>query len=161
MNPFFLARLLDLKEAFSMKAVVETMGLVGSHVRLGEHELVFDQPRSVPGGQDRGPSPLDVMAASVAACVHYFAAAYLNGRGLTTEGLTVEVEAEKTRVPVSRIGRLAMRVKLPAGLSEKHLTGINRAIKSCPAYGTLIHSPSVEITLESNAVPLVEQAQSA
>ena len=132
-----------------MKAVIESIGKVGSRVRLGEHELVFDQPPPVPGGEDRGPSPLDVMVAAVAACAHYFAAAYLHGRGLPTEGLTLEVEAEKARLPVARIGRLVMRVKLPAGLEERHVAGIERAIKSCPAYGTLLHPPSVEIEIET------------
>jgi len=137
-----------------MKAVIESIGKVGSRVRVGQHELVFDQPRSVPGGEDRGPSPLDVMVVSVAACAHYFAAAYLHGRGLTTDGLTVEVDAEKERLPMSRIGRLAVRVKLPGGLSDKQLAGVERAVKSCPAYGTLLHPPSVEVAIEASGLPL-------
>lgn len=136
-----------------MKAVVESTGKVGARVRLGEHELVFDQPRSVPGGEDRGPSPLDVMVASVAACAHYFAAAYLHARGLPSEGLAVEADAEKERVPVSRIGRLSIRVRLPDGLGDKQLAGIERAIKSCPAYGTLLHAPAVEVVLEPGGSP--------
>jgi putative redox protein len=160
-NPFHLARLPRSNEVSSMKAVVESIGKVGSRVRVGGHELVFDQPGSVPGGEDRGPSPLDVMVASVGACAHYFAAAYLQGRGLAVEGLTVEVEGEKARVPVSRIGRLVMRIKLPGGLSDKHIAGIERAIKSCPAYGTLLHSPSVDIEIESDIDRPTMQAQSA
>jgi uncharacterized OsmC-like protein len=144
----------------AMKAVVESIGKVGSRARVEGHEFVFDQPRSVPGGEDRGPSPLDVMTASVAACAHYFAAAHLHARGITTEGLIIEVEAEKERVPVSRIGRLAMRVKLPAGLSDNQVAGIARAIKSCPAYGTLLHPPAVDITIEAN-IAAVDQAKSA
>ena len=132
-----------------MKALVESIGRVGSRARVGEHEMLFDQPRSVPGGEDRGASPLDVMVLSVAACAHYFAAAYLHGRGLPVDGLSVEVDTEKERLPVSRIGRLAMRVKLPANLSDKQVAGIERAIKSCPAYGTLLHPPSVEIAIEA------------
>lgn len=132
-----------------MKAVIASIGKVGSRVRLGEHELVFDQPASVPGGEDRGPSPLDVMVAAVAACAHYFAAAYLHGRGLATDGLTVEVEADKERLPVARIGRLVMHVKLPVGLAERHVAGIERAIKSCPAYGTLLYAPSVEVEVST------------
>jgi putative redox protein len=144
-----------------MKAVVESIGKVGSRVRLGEHELVFDQPGSVPGGEDRGPSPLDVMVASVGACAHYFAAAYLQGRGLAVEGLTVEVEGEKERVPVSRIGRLIMRIRVPAGLSDKHIAGIERAIKSCPVYGTLLHSPSVAIEIQPDVDQTTMQERSA
>jgi putative redox protein len=136
-----------------MKAVVESTGKVGSRAVVGEHELLFDQPRSAPGGEDRGPSPLDVMVVSVAACAHYFAAAYLHGRGLPTEGLRVEVDAEKERVPVSRIGRVTMRVKLPGELSDRHVAGVERAIKSCPAYGTLLEPPAVEIAIEPGPVP--------
>jgi uncharacterized OsmC-like protein len=137
-----------------MKAVVESIGNVGSRARLDEHELIFDQPHSVAGGEDRGPSPLDVLAASVAACAHYFAAAYLHGRGLPVDQLTVEVTTEKQRVPMPRIGRLTMQVKLPAGLSDRQIAGIERAIKSCPAYGTLLHPPDVEIGIGSAADPL-------
>jgi uncharacterized OsmC-like protein len=134
-----------------MKFTIETIGKVGSKVTIDGHELVFDQPPSVPGGEDRGPSPLDVMSASVGACAHYFAAAYLHGRGLSPAGLTVEVAAEKERVPVSRIGRLEIRVQVPAGLTDRHIAGIERAIKNCPAYGTLLNPPSVLISVDGRA----------
>ena len=143
-----------------MKAIVESIGKVGSRTRVGNHELVFDQPASAPGGEDRGPSPLDVMMVSVAACAHYFASAYLYGRGLATEKLTVEAEAEKERVPISRIGRLAITVHVPPGLSEREIAGIGRAIKSCPAYGTLVRPPTVEIHVDGGS-PLTEARRTA
>ena len=93
------------------------------------------------------------MAVSVAACAHYYAAAFLYARGLSTEGLSVEVEFEKERVPVSRIGHLALKVHLPVGLSDhlsdRQLAGVERAIKSCPAYGTLLQPPRVEISIDA------------
>lgn len=136
-----------------MKATIESIGKVGSRVRLGSHELTFDQPAAVPGGEERGPSPLDVMVASIAACAHYYAAAYLHARGLPTEALRVDVDSEKERTPVSRIGRLTMRVHLPEGLSDRHRAGIERAIKTCPAYGTLLHPPIVELAIDAVSAP--------
>ena len=91
------------------------------------------------------------MSASVAACAHYFAAAYLHARGVAPDGLTVEVTAEKERVPISRIGRVELRVHLPAGLDARHRAGVERAIKSCPAYGTLLQPPSVALSIEQPA----------
>jgi len=132
-----------------MRAIIESTGKVGSRVRVDNHEMLFDQPRSLPGGEDRGPSPLDVMVVAVGACAHYFAAAYLYSRGHATDAIAVEVESEKDRVPVSRIGRLAIKVHLPPGLSEREISGVERAIKGCPAYGTLRHPPTVEITVEA------------
>jgi uncharacterized OsmC-like protein len=130
-----------------MKAVIESAGGVASRVHLGDHELIFDQPASVPGGADQGPSPLDVMAASVGACAHYFAAAFLFGRKLSTEGLRVEVEAEKVRDPISRFGSIAVRVYLPPGVPAHYLSAIERAVRGCPVYGTLSMSPTLSLEL--------------
>lgn len=144
-----------------MKAIVESIGKVGSQAQLGDHEMVFDQPVGVPGGENRGPSPLDVMVLSVAACAHYFASAFLYARGHATDALTVEVESEKQRLPVSRIGRLTLNVRLPAGLSEREVAGVERAIKGCPAYGTLLHPPTVEISVEAAPVTADERRRTA
>jgi uncharacterized OsmC-like protein len=132
-----------------MKAIVESAGKVASRVRVGNHDLLFDQPATVPGGDDRGPSPLDVLVVAVAACAHYYAAAYLQARGLSTAGLAIAIEAEKERVPTPRIGTLVMKVRVPAGLSEERLIGMVRAIKHCPAYGTLVRPPSIEFFVET------------
>jgi putative redox protein len=144
-----------------MKAIVESAGKVASRARLGNHELTFDQPAPVPGGDDRGPSPLDVLAVSVAACAHYYAAAFLYARGLSTDGLTVEVEADKDKLPAPRLGRVSMRVSIPHPLSERLRAGIERAIRSCPAYGTLLHSPSVTLTIEAPDAPAGEASPAA
>ncbi len=130
-----------------MKATIDSAGGVASRVILDSHELVFDQPSTVPGGMDRGPSPLDVLAVAMAACTHYFAAAFLFGRQLPTVGLTVEVEAEKATLPVPRIGKLTLHVKLPPGVPAHYLPALERAIRRCPAYGTLTHPPSVELSI--------------
>lgn len=130
-----------------MKIVIESAGGVGSRVTLGSHRLLFDQPMPVPGGEDRGPSPLDAMAASIGACAHYFAAAFLHARKLDVSGLRVELEAEKVREPVPRLGKISIRVCLPAGVPERYLAPIERAVRNCPAYGTLTHTPEVEIGL--------------
>lgn len=131
----------------NMKASIESVGGVASRVQIGSHTLTFDQPATVPGGADRGPSPLDVLVVSVGACAHYFAAAFLQGRRLPIEGLRVEVEAHKGRAPSPRIEKLSVRVMLPAGVTDNYLPSIERAIRSCPAYGTLVHPPDVELTV--------------
>lgn len=130
-----------------MKFTINSAGGVASRATLGAHELVFDQPSTVPGGTDRGPSPLDVMAVSVGACAHYYSAAFLVGRQIPTEGLAVEVEAEKSREPVARLAKFVIHVKLPPGVPTQYLPAIERAIRHCPAYGTLLHPPDVELVV--------------
>ena len=53
-----------------------------------------------------------------------------------------------------------MKVRVPAGLDERQVAGIERAIKSCPAYGTLLHPPSVEVAVDAVPAP-AREAQSA
>jgi uncharacterized OsmC-like protein len=144
-----------------VKATIESAGKVASRVRLGKHELVFDQPTPVRGGEDRGPSPLDVLVASVAACAHYFGAAYLTARGIDPSALAVEVEAEKERIPIARIGLLSLKVRVPANLDELHLIGLVRAIKACPAYGTLVRPPAIEIMVDIPAGADEEKTRAA
>lgn len=129
-----------------MKIVIESVGGVASRVALGSHQIVFDQPSAVPGGEDRGPSPLDVMAATVGACAHYFAAAFLLARKIPVEGLRVEVAAEKVREPQPRFGKVSIRLVLPAVVPESYLPQIERVVRNCPAYGTLVHPPELEFT---------------
>jgi uncharacterized OsmC-like protein len=146
----FLARRVEPEAA--MKSVIQSAGGVASRVQLGSHELLFDQPSSVLGGEDRGPSPLDALAAAVGACAHYFAAAFLHARQLSPETLRVEVEAEKVREPSPRFGKLSIHVVLPAGVPGHYLPQIERAVRNCPAYGTLVHPPDVELSF-AKAVP--------
>jgi uncharacterized OsmC-like protein len=141
-----------------MKVTIDSAGGVASRVLLGTHELIFDQPAAVPGGQDRGPSPLDVMAIAVGACAHYYAAAFLFGRGLATDDLKVEVEFAKTREPVARIGSLSIRVILPSGVPPQQVLGIERAVRHCPAYGTLAYPPDVSLSFD---VPVHASAPAA
>ncbi len=131
-----------------MKAIIESAGAVASRVTVGNHELTFEQTASVPGGQDRGPSPHDVLAVSIGACAHYFAAAFLFGRKLATNELRVEVTFEKTKEPIPRIGVLEIRVQLPPGVPAHYLPGIERAVRHCPAYGTLVHPPDLKVSIE-------------
>ncbi len=135
-----------------MKAVIHSAGRVAARVQLGSHELLFDQESSVPGGEDRGPSPLDVMATAIGACAHYYAAAFLFARKLPAEDLRVEVEFEKVREPVPRLGRIAMRVCLPAGVPERYHAAIAQAVRRCPAYGTLVHPPEVTLDVSPGEV---------
>jgi uncharacterized OsmC-like protein len=130
-----------------MKATVVSLGNVASRVQIGSHELTFDQQSNVPGGGDQGPSPLDVMAVAVGACAHYYAAAFLFGRRIPCDGLRAEVEFEKSREPVPRLGKLAIRITLPPGVPVQYLPAIERAVRRCPAYGTLTHPPEVVIEL--------------
>lgn len=136
-----------------MKFTIESAGGVASRLVLDGHELLFDQPVAV-GGADLGPSPLDVMLASIGACAHYFAAAFLRARKLPVEGLAVDVEGEKATEGPRRLKRVTINVRLPPGVPEEMRPRIEQAVRGCPVVGTLVSPPEVMLTL-TTAGPLV------
>lgn len=134
-----------------MKFTIDSAGGVASRLTLDGHELVFDQPVAV-GGEDTGPSPLDVMVASVGACAHYFAAAFLRARKLPVEGLTVDVAAEKATEGPRRLRSVSVTVRLPPGVPAEMLPRIEQAVRGCPVVGTLTIPPEISLALVPSPV---------
>ena len=137
----------------TMSYRVESAGGVAGRVDVGGHTLVFDQVEKF-GGQDLGPSPLDVLVAATGACAHYYAAAYLAARKLPTEGLTVDIDAEKATDRPARIVNMRLVVSVPAGVPAEQLPRLEAAVRACPAHNTLSAGVSFDITLR----PLVAAA---
>ncbi|GDX78956.1 hypothetical protein LBMAG42_07670 [Deltaproteobacteria bacterium] len=130
-----------------MEFTIESAGGVACRTTIAGHELRFDQPAEY-GGQNLGPSPLDVMAASVGACAHYYAAAFLTARRLPTEGIVVKVHAEKAKEGRRRLGNIHIMVTVPADVPEAMLPRIEAAVLTCPAWGTLQVLPESTLTVE-------------
>lgn len=62
-------------------------GKYGTIIRAGRHRLVADEPLSVPGGEDAGPSPYDLLLAALGACT----------------SMTVKLVADREGIPLERI----------------------------------------------------------
>jgi len=108
------------------------------------HRVICDQPREN-GGEDAGMSPPEFLLASLATCAGYYAAQYLEVRGLPSEGLEVKVRAEKAKQP-ARLGSFWIDVSVP-GLEDAHEAPMLRAVKSCLVHNTLHAQPAIEIAL--------------
>src|SRR6266508_4543566 len=71
---------------------VETIGLAATHlhgdayeIQIRGHRLTVDQPVEA-GGANLGPTPTELFAASLAACVGFYAGRFLRRHGLAVEG---------------------------------------------------------------------------
>jgi uncharacterized OsmC-like protein len=108
------------------------------------HKLISDQPQAN-GGDDAGMTPPELLLASLGTCAAYYALQYLKSRALPTEDLRVKVSADKAQQP-ARLASFRIDVDLPA-LEDRHKEGIQRAIGKCLIHNTLLHSPTVDVTL--------------
>lgn len=132
-----------------MEVNVQHLGNARFEVSARGHRLICDQPREN-GGSDAGMTPPEFLLVSLGTCAGYYAAEYLKTRGLPSGDLHVRVLAEKAQNP-ARLGWFRIEVFAP-GLDERHRTGISRAVKSCLVHNTLLHTPGIEIAVETEAL---------
>lgn len=134
-----------------MEASARYLGQSKFEVAARGHRLICDQPIEN-GGSDEGMSPPEFLLASLAACAAYYAAQYLKTRGLPAGELEVRVSGDKARQP-ARIGSFQIEVTSP-GLDDRQQEGVLRAVQACLIHNTLLHAPSIQVTVnQSDPVP--------
>jgi putative redox protein len=103
-------------------------------VRVREHEFTADEPESH-GGEDAGPSPQELLAASLASCTAVTMEMYAARKGWNVGEVTVDVEYE----PAQRGSptRFAMKVSFPKELSEEQREKLMQIAAKCPVHRTL------------------------
>ena len=136
----------DLKRA---PIVVTHEGGVKFAAQVRSHRIIVDQPvRS--GGEDAGPTPLELLAASLGSCMALYVQQFCHTRALSYAGMRVEVDSCGASSP-ARIGELAVRIYVPGELSPHTLTLLERAASSCPAHHTLELGARVTLQIQAAA----------
>ena len=110
------------------------------------HRVLCDQPVEN-RGTDGGMTPPEYLLTSLGTCAGYYAAEYLRTRALSTGGLEVRVTASKAAQP-ARLGSFRIEVIVPE-LDAQHQAGIKRAVQACLIHNTLLHAPTIDISIES------------
>ncbi|MBV9714562.1 MAG: OsmC family protein [Solirubrobacterales bacterium] len=135
-----------------MKAIAHrTTGSAFTHrIDIRQHQLTIDEPAEH-GGADEGPSPQELLAASVAACTAVTVEMYADRKGWDVGAL--EVECEYT--PAERGGVTAFEVvlRLPADCPPERIERLQVIAAKCPVHRTLDGDVSF-----SQRVELVEPA---
>jgi putative redox protein len=103
-------------------------------IRGGDHVLSADEPRK-DGGNDEGPSPQELLAASLASCSAVTLEMYADRKGWNLGEVSVDVRYE----PAQRGSptRFEMTVKLPKELSEEQRERLMQIVARCPVHRTL------------------------
>jgi len=133
-----------------MEVTVDHLGAVQFEIKARSHTIISDQPESN-GGFDEGMTPPELLLASLASCVAYYAAEYLNRRKLASEGTKVRVTAEKAKNP-ARLDEFRIEVETPVVLSEDDLNGVVAAAHRCLIHNTLLNPPNIELEVKHAAL---------
>ena len=109
-------------------------GSLKHEIEMREHNLVADEPEDH-GGSDEGPSPQELLAASLASCTAITIEMYANRKGWNIGDIAVDVDYE----PAQRGSptKFAMKVLLPKELPEEQRERLMQIAAKCPVHRTL------------------------
>ena len=120
-------------------------GTLRHAVEMRGHTLVADEPEDE-GGDDSGPSPQELLAASLASCTAITMEMYAKRKGWDMGDVAVHVEYE----PAQRGSptRFRMRVELPKELPEDQRDRLMQIGAKCPVHRVLEGEVMFEETVE-------------
>jgi putative redox protein len=123
----------------------------------GGFSILTDQSVSE-GGASAAPSPFDLFLASIGTCAGIYALRFCRQRNLDTEGLALELTAEKGD-DARRLARIRIEIRLPPAFPERYRDAILRAVDQCKVKRHILEPPQFEVTaVASKDVAAVEAA---
>ena len=103
-------------------------------VSIRDHQLIADEPREH-GGDDEGPCPEELLAASLASCTAVTMEMYAQRKGW--EIGPVEVDVEFSPAERGCPTKFSLVLRLPAELSEEQVEKLQVIAAKCPVHRTL------------------------
>jgi putative redox protein len=103
-------------------------------LHMGKHQLTADEPPDH-GGDDEGPNPQELLAASLASCTAITMEMYAARKGWDIGDLIVDVNYE----PAQRGSptKFQMNVRIPKELPEEQREKLMQIAAKCPVHRTL------------------------
>jgi len=117
-----------------MKATARRTGKFTHDVDVRNHRVVIDEPRNQ-GGEDDGPSPQEMLAASLASCTAVTMEMYAKHKGWDLG--PIEVECEYTPAERGCPTKFNLVLRLPRGLSDEQVRRLKVIAAKCPVHRTL------------------------
>lgn len=112
----------------------------------GNHTVKIDLPSPM-GGKDRGMTPTEIFAVSLAGCINALVVNYCRDMKIQDNGIVVTLEYDKLDKP-TRLGNFRARIKMPGKDWESRKDGILRAAERCPVHETIQHHKGLGVEVE-------------
>lgn len=119
-------------------------------IAAGEHELLADEPKSV-GGDDRGPTPYDLLLAGLGACTSMTLGMYARRKKWALDRVTVELAHERIHAEdcaeceatEGRVERIVRRLEVEGDLDDEQRARLLEIADRCPVHRTLEGKPTI------------------
>jgi len=142
----------EVKSKSKVAASLDKDEMFTTHLKLGDHNLIADEPTSF-GGNNYGPSPYEFLSAGLAACTVMTIQMYARRKKWNVENVTCHinyskdhaVDCEHCEEESAKIDTFTREIKLEGNLSEEQKTRLLQIADKCPVHKTL-HTKTQVIT---------------
>jgi putative redox protein len=117
-----------------MKATATRAGNLRQAIRIRDFNLTIDEPTDK-GGEDSGPSPQEMLAASLAACTAITMEMYAKRKGWDVGD--VEVACDYTPAERGCPTRFNLIMRFPDSMSDEMVERLRVIAAKCPVHRTL------------------------
>ena len=138
---------LDCPVPEALEALANHLGAVQFEAKARNHKIYCDQPLE-DGGFDEGMTPPEFLLAALGTCAGFYAVQYMKANKLKAEGLSVRTTAEKATAP-ARLSEIHVAVEYPGALETRDRQGMLQAVHKCLIHNTLLHSPKIEVDIQT------------
>lgn len=128
-----------------MRAVSRPVEGFTNEVELGSHGVLVDEPEET-GGNNRGPTPQQLLAAALASCTAITVQMYAGRKGWQLEGFEVAVDYEPEAK--GECSRFEVILRLPKELGPDQLERLEVIAGKCPVHRTLAGDIAVSDRVE-------------
>jgi len=112
-------------------------------IRVRGHEVASDMPVKE-GGHDAGPSPVELLAGSLGACIAMMVQHYCQSHGYVDGQVAVNLTLELADKP-KRVKSIVVDLEVPKDVPEDRKEAIRRVAERCPVHETLKSPPDVDL----------------